>query len=53
MKGKYKTVLDMINEDRQVWINNISNVLGFSRTKTRNYIKNNLGIKKVDGKWSI
>ena len=51
-EGKYDSViLKLINNDPSVSINELAKCLSFSKTKTRNYIKANLGLKKKMCKW--
>lgn len=51
-EGKYdEFVKRLIEEDKQISVNEIAGILGFSNTKTRNYIKNKLGLKKKMCKW--
>jgi transposase len=51
-EGKYDEIVKkLIDEDRQISVNEIANILGFSNTKTRNYINNKLGLKKKMCKW--
>ena len=51
-EGKYDSIiLKLINNDPSVSLNELAKCLGFSKTKTRNYIKANLCLKKKMCKW--
>lgn len=51
-EGKYNDlILKLIKIDPSVSLNELAKCLGFSKTKTGNYIKNNLGLKKKMCKW--
>jgi histone-lysine N-methyltransferase SETMAR len=50
--GKYdEKILKLIKEDPYISVNDIAKLLGFSNTKTKNYIKKNLNLKKTMCKW--
>ena len=43
--------LKLIKNEPSVSLNEIAKSIGFSKTKTRNYIKHNLALKKKVCKW--
>ena len=51
-EGKYDDcIIKLMEEDPYISIKSISETVGFSETKTRNYIIKNLGLKKKMHKW--
>ena len=51
-EGKYNgIILKLIKDDPSISLNVLAKCIGFSKTKTRNYIKNNLALKKKMCKW--
>ena len=51
-EGRYDAmVLKLIKKEPSISLNELAKCLGFSKTKTRNYIINNLELKKKMCKW--